>query len=301
MKKLMTIACLMLLFLIPFLQKASAAESTLPAKWEELTAPDFVKAVSQSKKVCVIPLGIIEKHGPHMPLGTDLIDVRAQVLNAVKEEYAVVFPEYYVGQINEARHQPGVIAYSPDLVWKMLQETCNEISRNGFEKIIFVNGHGGNNDLVKYFCMSQLSEKRNYAVYLFQPKTDANEHKKVDELMKKLPPSTGDHAGATETSYMMVVRPDLVKIDKASTQSGDDLNRLVNLPNTYTGIWWYAKFPNHYAGDAKYATQKLGRAMLNEDVRQLVRMIREVKADTKVLELQKQFFEASQHPLDTKQ
>ena len=301
MKKLMTIACLMLLFLIPFLQKASAAESTLPAKWEELTAPNFVKAVSQSAKVCIIPLGIIEKHGPHMPLGTDLIDARAQVLNAVKEEYAVVFPEYYVGQINEARHQPGVIAYSPDLVWKMLQETCNEISRNGFEKIIFVNGHGGNNDLVKYFCMSQLSEKRNYAVYLFQPKTDANEHNKVDELMKKLPPSTGDHAGATETSYMMVVRPDLVKIDKASTQSGDDLNRLVNLPNTYTGIWWYAKFPNHYAGDAKYATQELGRAMLDEDVRQLVRMIREVKADTKVLELQKQFFEASQHPLDTKQ
>ena len=52
----------------------------------------------------------------------------------------------------------------------MLQETCDEISRNGFEKIIIVNGHGGNNDLLKYFCMSQLSEKRNYAIYLFQPK-----------------------------------------------------------------------------------------------------------------------------------
>jgi len=301
MKKLMTIACLMLLFLIPFLQKASAAESTLPAKWEELTAPDFVKAVSQSKKVCVIPLGIIEKHGPHMPLGTDLIDVRAQVLNAVKEEYAVVFPEYYVGQINEARHQPGVISYSPELIWKMLQETCKEISRNGFEKIIFVNGHGGNNNLLPYFCMSQLSEKRNYAIYLFQPKTDPNEHKKVEELMKKLPPSTGEHAGAIETSYMLAVRPDLVKLDNASMQSGDDLNRLVNLPNTYTGIWWFAKFPNHYAGDGKYATAELGKALLEEDTKQLVRMIREVKADTKVPELQKQFFEATQHPHDTKQ
>jgi len=301
MKTQITIACLILLSLIPFSRQASAGEPNLPAKWEELTAPNFVKAVSQSGKVCIIPLGIIEKHGPHMPLGTDLIDVRAQVLNAVKEEYAVVFPEYYMGQINEARHQPGVLAYSPDLVWKMLQETCNEISRNGFEKIIFVNGHGGNNDLVKYFCMSQLSEKRNYAIYLFQPKTDPNEHKKVEELMKKLPPSTGEHAGAQETSYMMAVRPDLVKLDKASTQSGDDLNRLVNLPNTYTGIWWYAKFPNHYAGDAKFATAELGRAMLEEDTKQLVRMIREVKADKKVPELQKQFYEASQHPIDTKQ
>lgn len=301
MKKLITITSILLLSLIPFSQKTSAAESALSAKWEELTAPDFVKAVSQSGKVCIIPLGIIEKHGPHMPLGTDLIDARAQVLNAVKEEYAVVFPEYYVGQINEARHQPGVIAYSPDLIWKMLQETCSEISRNGFEKIIFVNGHGGNNDLVKYFCMSQLSEKRNYAIYLFQPKTDANEHKKVEELMKKLPPSTGEHAGAMETSYMLVVRPDLVKLDNASMQSGDDLNRLVNLPDVYTGIWWYAKFPNHYAGDANYATPELGRAMLEEDTKQLVRMIHEVKADAKVPELQKQFYEATAHPIETKQ
>jgi creatinine amidohydrolase len=301
MKTLITIACIMLSVPVLFSQKASAEEPNLPAKWEELTAPDFVKAVSKSKKVCIIPLGIIEKHGPHMPLGTDLIDVRAQVLNAVKEEYAVAFPEYYVGQINEARHQPGVISYSPELIWKMLQETCNEISRNGFEKIILVNGHGGNNDLVKYFCMSLLSEKRNYAVYLFQPKTDPNEHKKVEELMKKLPPSTGEHAGAIETSYMLVVRPDLVKLDNASMQSGEDLNHLVNLPNTYTGIWWYAKFPNHYAGDGKFATPELGRALLEEDTRQLVRMIREVKADTKVQELQKWFYEASQHPLDTKQ
>jgi creatinine amidohydrolase len=291
----------MLSFPVLFSQKASAEEPNLPAKWEELTAPNFVKAVTKSSKVCIIPLGIIEKHGPHMPLGTDLIDVRAQVLNAVKEEYAVVFPEYYFGQINEARHQPGVVSYSPELIWKMLQETCSEVSRNGFEKIIFVNGHGGNNDLVKYFCMSQLHEKRNYAIYLFAPKTDPNEHKKVDELMKKIPPSTGEHAGAMETSYMLVVRPDLVKLDDATMQSGDDLNRLVNLPNTYTGIWWYAKFPNHYAGEGKYANAELGKALLEEDTKQLVRMIREVKADTKVPELQKQFFEATSHPIDTKQ
>jgi creatinine amidohydrolase len=301
MKKVITIGCVILASVIFFSQKASAEESPLPAKWEELTAPNFVKAVTQSGKVCIIPLGIIEKHGPHMPLGTDLIDVRAQVLNAVKEEYAVVFPEYYVGQINEARHQPGVVAYSPELIWKMLQETCNEISRNGFEKIIFVNGHGGNNDLVKYFCMSQLSEKRNYAIYLFQPKTDPNEHKKVEELMRKMPPSTGEHAGAIETSYMLAVRPDLVKLDMASAQSGEDLDRLADLPDVYTGIWWYAKFPNHYAGDGKFATAELGKALLEEDTKQLVRMIREVKADTKVPELQKRFFEATTHPIDTKQ
>jgi creatinine amidohydrolase len=301
MKKLITITSILLLSLVAFSQKVSAAEPNLSVKWEELTAPNFVKAVAKSGKVCMLPMGIIEKHGPHMPTGTDLIDARAQVLNAVKEEYAVVFPVYYVGQINEARNQPGVIAYSPDLIWKMLQETCDEISRNGFEKIIIVNGHGGNNDFLKYFCMAQLSQKRNYAIYLFQPKTDPNEHKKVEELMKKLPPSTGEHAGAMETSYMLAVRPELVKMEDASAQSGADQDRLSTLPDVYTGIWWYAKFPNHYAGDGKFANVELGKAMLEEDTKQLVRMIREVKADTKVPELQKQFFDAMTHPIDTKQ
>jgi creatinine amidohydrolase len=149
--------------------------------------------------------------------------------------------------------------------------------------------------------MSQLSQKRNYAIYLFVAKTDANEHKKVEELMKKLPDAGGEHAGSKETSLMLAVRPDLVKLDNATMQSGADQDRLSTLPDVYTGIWWYAKFPNHYAGDGKYANAELGKALLEEDTKQIVRMIREVKADTKVQELQKQFYEATTHPIDTKQ
>jgi creatinine amidohydrolase len=279
---------------------AYTQQTDISVKWEELTAPDFVKAVEKSGKVCIIPLGILEKHGPHMPLGTDLINVRAKVLAGVKEEYAVVFPEYFVGQINEAKHQPGTVAYSPDLVWKMLLETCNEISRNGFDKIIFVNGHGGNSSLLYYFCMSLLSEKRNYSVYLFQPKPDSLTHLKVDEALKKLSPNAPGHAGATEASVMMVVRHDLLRLDQASTESGADLNRLKNIPNSYTGIWWYAKFPNHYGGDAKYSNTELGQALFDEEVAQIIKMIREVKSDKKVKELQDEFYKESENPLLTK-
>jgi len=297
MKKL--IVCI--LFIIPLFAIAQESDN-MATKWEELTAPDFVKAVSQSGNVCILPLGVIEKHGPHMPLGTDLLDVRAMVIEAVKEEYAVVYPEFYAGQINEARHQPGTISYSPDLVWQLLLETCNEIARNGFEKIIFVNGHGGNNSLLPYFCMSLLSEKLDFAVYLFQPQTDPKEHQKVEELMKQLPPgAAGGHAGSTETSTMMNVRPELINMDMANAQSGENQNYLSSLENSYTGIWWYAQFPNHYSGDAKYATPELGSALMNEDVSQLVKMIREVKADTKVKELQDEFYEKSKNPINTKQ
>jgi creatinine amidohydrolase len=85
------------------------------AHWEELTAEDFVKALDQAKGVCVLPFGIIEKHGPSGPMGTDLLNVRYATFQAVKEEYAIVFPEYYFGQIFEAKHQPGTIAYSTHL------------------------------------------------------------------------------------------------------------------------------------------------------------------------------------------
>jgi len=121
----------------------------LPVKFEELTAPEFIRGVELSGGICIIPMGIMEKHGPHLPLGTDLIDVREIVLRAVKKEYGIVFPPYYFGQIYEAKQQPGTIAYSPELVWKILQETCEELARNGLKKIILVNRRNPNGAILK--------------------------------------------------------------------------------------------------------------------------------------------------------
>ena len=105
---------------VVFAGKGPASSSDLPVKSGELTAPDFIKAVDKSAGLCLIPIGVFEKHGPHLPLGTDLIDVREIALRAAKKEYALVFPEYYFSQILEAKHQPGTIAYSPRLIWNIL-------------------------------------------------------------------------------------------------------------------------------------------------------------------------------------
>ena len=83
------------------------SQNKLSAKWEELTAGDFVTAVQQSRGTCILPFGIIEKHGPHLPLGTDLINVRRAVMDSTQKEYALVFPEFYFGQIFEAQQEPG--------------------------------------------------------------------------------------------------------------------------------------------------------------------------------------------------
>ncbi|MGO9936515.1 MAG: creatininase family protein, partial [Terracidiphilus sp.] len=106
---------------------APAQAVTPPAKlsvhWEELTAADFREGVHRSQGTCLLPFGILEKHGAHLPLGTDLLDVRYAALHAAEREYAVVFPEYYFGQIAEARHEPGTMAYSRELQLALLQET----------------------------------------------------------------------------------------------------------------------------------------------------------------------------------
>jgi creatinine amidohydrolase len=272
----------------------AAQTQKLSPKWEELTAPDFVMAIHQSQGVCILPFGIIEKHGAHLPLGTDLLDVRFAVLNAVQQEYAVVFPEYYFGQIFEAQQQPGTIAYSLSTQLTLLQETVEEVDRNGCKKIVIVNGHGGNNSLLPLFAQSQLAGPRDYVVYVVGlPNTNV-----PGRPAMKSNPQNDMHAGETETANMMVARPDLVHQDRASQESGADLHRL-NLPdNVYTGIWWYARFPNHYSGDGSVATKELGEFDQKAWSKQIAEAI---KADDESLKLQNEFFEKAQHRLDTKQ
>src|SRR6266516_4721609 len=113
-------------------------QEKLSVHWEELTAADFTRGIQQSHATCLLPFGILEKHGPHLPLGTDLLDVRYAALHAAEREYAVIFPEYYFGQIFEARHEPGTVAYSAHMQLDLLQETTDEMARNGCKKIIIV-------------------------------------------------------------------------------------------------------------------------------------------------------------------
>lgn len=272
------------------------AQSQLSVHWEELTAPDFIQAIHQSQGVCLLPFGILEKHGPHLPLGTDLINVRYASLHAAQQEYAVVFPEYYAGQIFEAQHQPGTIAYSLSLELNLLQETVKEMARNGCKKIVIINGHGGNDSLLPLFAQSQLATPRDYVVYVL-----GLPERNVPGRPAVKTPQNDMHAGETETSNTMVSRPDLVHVDRAASESGADQNRLHLPSEVYTGIWWYARFPNHYSGDGSAANKQLGEFDMKYWSDLVVQAIRAIKSDEESLRLQNEFYEKAQHPLDTKQ
>jgi len=290
MKRIVVTAFLLLLGLIP-----ARGQSKLSVKWEELTAEDFRQAIQQSKGTCLLPFGILEKHGPHLPLGTDLLNVRYAALHAAEQEFAVVFPEYYFGQIFEAKHEPGTVAYSVELQLKLLQETTDEMARNGCKKIVIVNGHGGNEHLLPYFAQAQMANQKDYVVYVLD-----GERSRPGGPAKK---STGIdyHAGENESSNTLYTHPELTHIDRAKRESGADQKRQ-NLPEfLYTGVWWYARFPEHYSGDGSVATKELGEWNVQGWISTILEAIRAVKADDASLKIQNEFYEKSKHPLDTKQ
>jgi creatinine amidohydrolase len=278
-------------------QASPQAAPAPSARYEELTAPDFVRAASRSAGTCLVPLGILEKHGPHLPLGTDLIDCREVALKAASVEYSIVFPAYFVGQIFEAKHEPGTIAYGSRMMLDLLQQTCDELARNGLKKIILVNGHGGNDAFLHFFCQTQLEDRRDYVVYLFEPSYD----KATEDRLNKMRRTAVDgHAGEEETSVMLFHYPGLVHLDRAKDESGADQKRLAGLRNAYTGIWWYASQPNHYRGDGSAGNAEFGRALFEAETEALVEMIRSVKADTVTAGLQRRFFDDAAKPLETK-
>ena len=285
---------LVISLLVMFASTFAWSQAKLSVHWEELTGSDFIQAIHQSEGTCLLPFGILEKHGAHLPLGTDLLDVRHAALAAAEQEYAIVFPEYYFGQIFEAKHQPGTVAYSRHIQLELLQETTDEMARNGCKKVIIVNGHGGNESLLPYFAQSQLEKDHDYVVYVFDSRTPRKGGPPKKDALDM-------HAGESETSKMLIARPDLVHMDRAGSESGADQHR-INLPeDVYTGIWWYARFPNHYSGDGGLATKEMGEFQMNWWVSRIAEVIRGVKADQNSLKIQNEFFEQAKHPLDTKQ
>jgi len=273
---------------------------SLSVHWEDLTADDFVHALKLSHETCMIPIGIIEKHGPTGPMGTDLMNGRYVAELAAKAEYVIIFPPYYFGQISEARHQPGTLAYPAKLQMELLQFTVEEMSRNGCKKIILQNAHGGNTNWLHYFVQTQLDTQHDYVTYGYFGGGGASDPG-YPAAAKASRPGVDGHAGEGEISNVMAHTPQDVHLDRSGTESGADQKRLNLPPSLYTGMFWYGSFPNHYQGDAAGATAARGKASTDYAAAKLAEAIKAVKADTAAMALQNEYFEKTHHPLDTKQ
>lgn len=260
-------------------------------QWENLTTPQFVEAVERCQGVCLLPLGVLEKHSDHLPVGTDIFIAREVACRAAAVEPAVVFPSYFFTQIFEARHTPGTVGVNSRVMYDLLETTCAEIARNGLKKIILVNGHGGNRHFLPHFIMLQLEHPKDYVVYMPNIWARDTALEQAWEAMRESP-IRAEHAGEAETSLMLAIRPDLVDQAAIPPQQGHPQGRLKPLEeaNLYTAMGWYADYPHHYAGEGEYGTVEKGEFLLTHMVNRLADLIRVVKDDTATAALQAEFF-----------
>jgi creatinine amidohydrolase len=259
-------------------------------RWDELTGDLFTEAVQGAGGVCLLPLSCIERHGHHLPLATDMFIGREVCNRAAALEPAIVFPDFIFTQILEARHYPGCIGIEPDLTIRLLENVCREIARNGLGKIVIVNAHGGNDNLIHFFAQIQLATPRDYVVYIaeqiYSPEDEA-------AIRAQWETTVDGHAGEKETSAILAIHPQLVQGEAMPVDGeGRPLGRLQHLRdlNVDVGVWWYADHPSHYRGDGIPATAHKGNVWLDARARGLARVIRAIKDDTETKRLQDEFF-----------
>jgi creatinine amidohydrolase len=256
-------------------------------QWENLTSNEFALAV-RATGVCILPMGVVERHSTHLPLGTDYLSGHAIACLAAEKEKSVVFPPFYFGQIYEARCFAGTITLKPTLLLELVQGVLDEIGRNGFKKVILYNAHGSNDYYLPFLTQCSLWEQKPYSIYLYTGELSTERQQAWDKLLES--PEHG-HACECESSVLMASYPELVDMSNVSPEPGIALHRLEHLKANFSAIWWYSDYPHHYAGDARSASVEKGLKLRQIKVEALAEYIRAVKADQVVPALEREFFE----------
>ena len=184
-------------------------------RWEELTSPE-IGALDREKTVVILPLGSVEQHGNHMPLGTDTILAQSVSLAAAGElDDVVVLPPPWYGFSAHHMRFPGSVTLSAETLMAVVGDIVAAVVKHGFRRILIVNGHGGNNGVIDVLASTlghkHYGQARIAALTYFQLAREA-----IAELRESEPGGMG-HACEFETALLMHLRPDLVKMEHATT------------------------------------------------------------------------------------
>ncbi len=266
-------------------------------KWEYLREEEFSSVIERSKGVCVLPIGCFEKHGQHLPVGTDSILATEIVNRAAEREEVCVFPTIHFGEKTGAGEFKGTVMLSIELRQQLLKEICSEIARNGFHKILIFNGHGGNQAMISSFLRSTLLKKSGYTVFDYAPGADFPTPNKLmsgaygkltaedravltDYIEKK---KRYGHACFIETGWIYASNPELVRLDKMDVESGQSTHRFdeftkrkINSP-----FAWMANYPDSYAGDSHEGmNERIASAMMEYSVSKTAEVFKFLKEET---------------------
>ncbi len=198
----------------------------------------------EADRIVILPLGSTEQHGPHLPLDTDTV-IATYVAAHVQEALgvgAVVAPAIPYGSSGEHQAFAGTISIGTEALEHLLVEWVRSVS-TWSQRLLIVNGHGGNINAVKGAERRLVSEGRTVMVcHCAAPGMDA-------------------HAGIAETSMMLAIDPDRVRMDDAVVGNTSRLAQL--LPRLRTeGV--RAVAPSGVLGDPTSASSDLGHRLLEE-------------------------------------
>jgi creatinine amidohydrolase len=180
------------------------------AHWQDLTMPGFEDLRRQTRMV-LLPLGSLEEHGPHLPLGTDTFHALEVARRVAGLRPVVVAPPLFYGMCRSTREHPGTVSISGDALRGLLLSVGREFYRQGMRHLVFISGHAGGTHISAIVeaaerLLAELPEARIAVVNLLEVLRE------VLAAKPGLVQTRGDsHAGEVETALMLAAYPHLVR------------------------------------------------------------------------------------------
>jgi len=230
--------------------------------------PEEITASLEETDTVVIPLGTVEQHGPHLPVATDtLIPIRIAELVAEKARILVAPPVFYGNSLSMI-DMKGVFTITPESLASLLLDLCRSFARQGFKKIVFINGHGGNTQVLSFIGQRARIET---GARIFRIEWWEIASEEISKICEK----EIVHADECETSMMLACRPDLVDMTKAvKDETAEKLvqemtgGKPKNMPQVYLPFQAWSK--TGVAGDATKASKEKGKKILTAVVNNIV-------------------------------
>lgn len=244
----------------------------------DLRASDLHDHIS-TESVFVLPVGAVEQHGPHLPFNTDLLIATAcaaAVVDRVGAELDLWLLEPLAfTKSNEHAGTPGTFWLGPDTLLRVLDDIGRSMAATPARKLAFLNGHGGNSSLLNVACR-ELRLHHGLETFLLHPNVppDQGGPSNAEEL------GMGVHGGLGETSLMLHLRPDLVRMERAVRNIPEHLaeNKHVRFGGSVTFGWLAHDFgPTGMIGDPTLATAERGERSFQAAVDRLCEAFVEVK------------------------
>lgn len=241
--------------------------------WQDIdTMPD------KQDVVLIQPVGAIEQHGPHLPLAVDSALGTAVVGRALAELShqvpAYALPPLCYGKSNEHWHFPGTITLSASTLMAVLMDVAESVYRAGFRKLVLLNSHGGQPQVLEIVARDLHQAHADFMVFpLFAWNVPHEAGAMLSEKEKQL----GIHAGDAETSLMLAILPDQVRMDKAQAEYPPVSEGLLSMEGKLPFAWTTQDLSRSgVLGDPTVATVEKGEKMLASVVAGWVQVIEEI-------------------------